>query len=371
MTQRCCPPLYLCKSNHVAEELTLLDGETLRKITPSEIQGGAWMDKQRKNDIAPNVMAMVRSFNRIALLVPTEILEEAMPQGRAKVISKYIKIAMKCYKLKNYNSLKAILAGLHSEPVHRLDKTWKHVSTNKKRALDQLTRLMSEEDNLALYYEDLELQWSTRTPCIPFLGHYLTQVVFSDSYRELKGKKTLVAQKSTTVYTELSAVTVPDVLSSASAANGKPKGCSKVSSGNVDEPFCIPRAGSGSWEEYMRHQKSFKEPVIHPLQRHRAMSDRCTPDRQDDSSRESSPDLDDAVTAQAMRRKKWTAPLLLNDAVGVGDPVMYLYKMQLNSLGCCSGLEPRPAVRELITASNHNTEAENYKLSCLREPVQI
>lgn len=45
-----------------------------------------------QGDIAPNVMAMVKSFNRLALLVPTEILEETTPQDRAKVISKYIKV---------------------------------------------------------------------------------------------------------------------------------------------------------------------------------------------------------------------------------------------------------------------------------------
>ena len=45
-----------------------------------------------QDEIAPNVMAMVKSFNRLALLVPTEILEETTPLGRAKVISKYIKV---------------------------------------------------------------------------------------------------------------------------------------------------------------------------------------------------------------------------------------------------------------------------------------
>ena len=43
------------------------------------------------------------------------------------------KIALECYKLRNYNSLKAILAGLHSGPVHRLEKSWKHVSTDRTR----------------------------------------------------------------------------------------------------------------------------------------------------------------------------------------------------------------------------------------------
>ena len=43
--------------------------------------------------LAPNVMAMVRAFNQLALLVPTEILEEKTPQGRAKVISNYIQVS--------------------------------------------------------------------------------------------------------------------------------------------------------------------------------------------------------------------------------------------------------------------------------------
>lgn len=46
----------------------------------------------QKEQLAPNIMVMVRSFNRVALLVPTEILEEETPQARAKVISAYIKV---------------------------------------------------------------------------------------------------------------------------------------------------------------------------------------------------------------------------------------------------------------------------------------
>ena len=42
--------------------------------------------------MAPNIMAMVRSFNRIALLVPTEILAEETAHGRGKVISTFIKV---------------------------------------------------------------------------------------------------------------------------------------------------------------------------------------------------------------------------------------------------------------------------------------
>lgn len=41
---------------------------------------------------APNVMKMVHEFNRLALLVPTEILEEKTASARAKVIACFIQV---------------------------------------------------------------------------------------------------------------------------------------------------------------------------------------------------------------------------------------------------------------------------------------
>ena len=41
---------------------------------------------------APNVMQMVQEFNRLALLVPTEVLDEKTASARAKVIACYIQV---------------------------------------------------------------------------------------------------------------------------------------------------------------------------------------------------------------------------------------------------------------------------------------
>ena len=46
----------------------------------------------QKYSLAPNIMAMVEAFNQLALLIPSEILEERTPQARAKVISTFIKV---------------------------------------------------------------------------------------------------------------------------------------------------------------------------------------------------------------------------------------------------------------------------------------
>lgn len=55
----------------------------------------------QKEILSPNIMTMVRSFNRVALLVPTEILDELTPAARAKVISTYIKVSVCVYMLKS------------------------------------------------------------------------------------------------------------------------------------------------------------------------------------------------------------------------------------------------------------------------------
>ena len=115
------------RSREVAEELCLMDSELLRKIDTAELQNGAWMKKDKvcgggewegeswreggerererdnlilwfvphlqKYSLAPNIMAMVSSFNQLALLIPSEILEEQTPHARAKVISNFIKVS--------------------------------------------------------------------------------------------------------------------------------------------------------------------------------------------------------------------------------------------------------------------------------------
>lgn len=50
------------------------------------------------------------------------------------------------------------------------------------------------------------------------------------------------------------------------------------------------------------------------------------------------------------------------------SPSDLLQKYQFFSLGCCRGVESRTGLRALLTDASNNTEGQNYKLSCQREP---
>lgn len=49
--------------------------------------------------------------------------------------------------LKNFSSLKAIISGLQSNPVYRLERTWAAVPRDKVELFEELARIFSEDNN--------------------------------------------------------------------------------------------------------------------------------------------------------------------------------------------------------------------------------
>eukprot|EP00117_Sycon_ciliatum_P026498 scpid7044/ scgid21740/ Ras guanine nucleotide exchange factor Y; RasGEF domain-containing protein Y len=171
---------------HIAEELTLIDSELLRQIRAEELENCAWMASDREVR-APNIMRMVEAFNRVALMTTTKVLTPKTAVERAGVIAFFVKVAEECLKLHNFNSLKAILAGLQCTPMFRLTKTWKEVSNNKSKRFAELSEVMTEKNNYIIYRKCMDDAMES-PPCIPFLGVFLTQVVQVDALSKLQHK---------------------------------------------------------------------------------------------------------------------------------------------------------------------------------------
>ncbi|XP_026559108.1 ras-specific guanine nucleotide-releasing factor RalGPS2 isoform X1 [Pseudonaja textilis] len=161
-----------------AGQITLMDIPVFKAIQPEELSSCGW-NKKEKYSSAPNAVAFTRRFNHVSFWVVREILHAQTLKIRAEVLSHYIKTAKKLYELNNLHALMAVVSGLQSAPIFRLTKTWALLSRKDKASFDKLEYIMSKEDNykrLRDYIGSLKM-----TPCIPYLGIYLSDLTYIDS----------------------------------------------------------------------------------------------------------------------------------------------------------------------------------------------
>ncbi|KAM8815250.1 ras-specific guanine nucleotide-releasing factor RalGPS2 isoform 4-T4 [Rhynchonycteris naso] len=161
-----------------AGQITLMDVPVFKAIQPDELSSCGW-NKKEKYSSAPNAVAFTRRFNHVSFWVVREILHAQTLKIRAEVLSHYIKTAKKLYELNNLHALMAVVSGLQSAPIFRLTKTWALLSRKDKTTFEKLEYVMSKEDNykrLRDYISSLKM-----TPCIPYLGIYLSDLTYIDS----------------------------------------------------------------------------------------------------------------------------------------------------------------------------------------------
>lgn len=154
---------------HFAEQLTRMDvvsdfvfvaiyhlmssfllQDLFKKLVPHQCLGAVWSrrDKSRSHEAA-TVLATVNQFNAVSFRVISSILVEPglKTSERAQIISCWIDIAQELRVLKNFSSLKAIISGLQSNPIYRLQKTWQVVPKEKIELFEELARIFSEDNN--------------------------------------------------------------------------------------------------------------------------------------------------------------------------------------------------------------------------------
>eukprot|EP00730_Choanoeca_flexa_P015554 TRINITY_DN7169_c0_g1_i1.p1 TRINITY_DN7169_c0_g1~~TRINITY_DN7169_c0_g1_i1.p1 ORF type:complete len:586 (+),score=125.55 TRINITY_DN7169_c0_g1_i1:289-2046(+) len=165
---------HMIPAEDMAQQMTLMDMEAFKAIQPTELSNGAWM-KSDKHTRAPNVLKMTRRFNNVSYWVARTVLF-GPDDTRVNRLAHCIKIAKKLHEYNNLHGLLAVISGLHMTPIYRLNKTWQSLKDKYTDRFEKLEDFMSEDDNYSVVRRHLE---STKLPCIPYLGMFLTDLAHS------------------------------------------------------------------------------------------------------------------------------------------------------------------------------------------------
>lgn len=158
----------------LARQMTLWDHEMYTNIKASELLRQAW-NKPHLRYRSPNVLEMIERFNSISSWVVGCVVRPETAKERARIFERFVLLAQQLRVLKNFNGMNAILSGLGSSAVFRLQTTKELLSARLVKKYDKLQALMSSSGNFQNYRNALR---AAGHPAVPYLGNYLSALVF-------------------------------------------------------------------------------------------------------------------------------------------------------------------------------------------------
>jgi len=158
----------------IAREMTLIDWEIFSSIKIEEFFNEAWSKPKLKHK-SPNLLKLIGRFNDVSLWFASNILFHERLEKRAKQYTRTIQIAKELYRLNNFNSLMALIAGLNGAGVHRLGYTKGEVSKRELQFLAKMNQLMDGQGSFAQYRDAVK---KCIPPVVPYIGVWLTDLTY-------------------------------------------------------------------------------------------------------------------------------------------------------------------------------------------------
>lgn len=169
-----------------ARQLTLILSEYFRAIHPSELVDASWMKEERKEKASPNLLRLNRFETTVANWLAMEIVFMENFEERVALVTRLVEIMEALRDLNSFAGMFIINAAFESASVHRLKHTFKEVAKRdgkKQQVLDEIKLVASSDRGFKNYKERLR---AINPPCVPFLGMYMSWIVFIKEGNENK-----------------------------------------------------------------------------------------------------------------------------------------------------------------------------------------
>ncbi|KPM09546.1 ral guanine nucleotide dissociation stimulator-like protein 1-like protein [Sarcoptes scabiei] len=157
----------------IAQQLTVIDLENFLTLKPYNLL--ATIRTKTKIEI------MIRNFNLLSRHVVITILQHQTPHV---VTNHWIEVAQHLRKMRNFNSLKAIIAGLTNESIYRLRNViWAKLSRTTLSTFQNLSSIVDDVNNQTmLRHTQLFVEGTSKVSneesfgTVPYLGTFLTDI---------------------------------------------------------------------------------------------------------------------------------------------------------------------------------------------------
>jgi hypothetical protein len=152
----------------LAEQLTLVEQRFFDTVSVVDFIKMSW------NRGANPITVWVDHSNLLTRWIASRILQTSDKKARAKLISKFIKLANALRNMGNFSSMMCVYLALSLECIAKLQKTW---SSGAGSLLNQFTRLsecIRPLHNFAGYREDLR---NASAPGIPYIGVLMKDIM--------------------------------------------------------------------------------------------------------------------------------------------------------------------------------------------------
>jgi len=161
----------------IAEQWTILDFKNLMEISRSE-----FFDIHSPR---PNWSRMLQRSVLLSQWVASEIVQTIDINDRAKMFSRFTKLALKFLEVNNFNGLMCVWGGLNTGPLNRLRKTKKRMSQKYKDLWSALEFRLSERDDFGQLRGIIFKKSSKIEPLVPWFELVDKHRNYTDQYDDI------------------------------------------------------------------------------------------------------------------------------------------------------------------------------------------